>query len=271
MKPANFSYIRAGSIEEAVEIMSRSDGEARFLSGGQSLIPALNFRLGGPSLLIDLNSIPGLSGIRMEGAAIIIGALTRHTELGHHPLISTHLPLLTEAVQHVAHPAIRNRGTFGGSLALADPSAELPACVLALRAVVKVVGPGGQRVIAADDFFVGGYTTALAPDELLTEVHIPLPNLSARHGFAELTRRRGDYAMVGLALMTGPQQRVVWFGLADRPLRDQAAEDALSGGPRAAAAAALSGSEVWGDLHASAATKTHLARVMIRRLLERIT
>jgi carbon-monoxide dehydrogenase medium subunit len=134
-----------------------------------------------------------------------------------------------------------------------------------------VRGPSGTRQIPVDNFFEGSYATALAPGELLTEVHIPLPAPGARHGFAELTRRRGDYAMAGLALMTGPAPRVVWFGLSDRPLRDPAAEAALSHGPQAAAAAALDGIDVWGDLHNTPETKTHLARVMLRRLLESLT
>jgi aerobic carbon-monoxide dehydrogenase medium subunit len=271
MKASNFDYVRVRSVEDAVRMMAASDGEARFLAGGQSLIPALNFRLDRPGLLIDLNAVSALSGIRREGDHIVIGALTRHAEVERHPLIAAHLPLLAEAVQHVAHAAIRNRGTFGGSLALADPSAEMPACALALRAVIQAQGPDGRRSIPVDDFFEGSYATALAPGELLTEVHIPLTAPGARHGFAELTRRRGDYAMAGLALMAGPEARVVWFGLADRPLRDPGAEAALSEGPLAAAAAALDGVEVWGDLHNSAETKVHLGRVMIRRLLERMT
>lgn len=267
MKASDFDYVRVTSVEDAVALMASSDGEARFLAGGQSLIPALNFRLDRPGLLIDLNAIPALSGIRRDGDHIVIGALTRHAEVARHPLIATHLPLLTEAVQHVAHAAIRNRGTFGGSLALADPSAEMPACALALNAVIHATGPDGPRQIPIDAFFEGSYATALAPGELLTEVHIPLPAPAARHGFAELTRRRGDYAMAGLALMTGPTPRVVWFGLSDRPLRDPAAEAALALGPQAAAAAALYGIDVWGDLHNTPDTKTHLARVMLRRLL----
>jgi carbon-monoxide dehydrogenase medium subunit len=247
--------------------MASSDGAARFLAGGQSLIPALNFRLDRPGLLIDINAIPGLSGIRLDGDHIVIGALTRHAEVARHPLIVAQLPLLAEAVQHVAHAAIRNRGTFGGSLALADPSAEMPACALALNAVIHATGPDGPRKIPVEDFFEGSYSTALATSELLTEVHIPLPAPSARHGFAELTRRRGDYAMVGLTVMTGPVPRVVWFGLSDRPLRDSAAEAALPLGAAAAAAAALDGFDVWGDLHNSPETKTHLARVMLRRVL----
>jgi carbon-monoxide dehydrogenase medium subunit len=271
MKASHFDYVRVRSIQDAVRVMADSDGEARYLAGGQSLIPALNFRLDRPGLLIDLNAVPALSGIRREGDHIVIGALTRHAEVERHPLIAAHLPLLAEAVRHVAHAAIRNRGTFGGSLALADPSAEMPACALALRAVIQAQGPEGPRNIPVDDFFEGSYATALAPGELLTEVHIPLPDPAARHGFAELTRRRGDYAMAGLALIVGPQERVVWFGVADRPLRDPAAEAALAEGPLTAAAAALEGVEVWGDLHNASETKTHLARVMLRRTLERMT
>lgn len=268
MKPSAFGYIRATSVAQAMSLYEESGGDARYLAGGQSLLPALNFRLDAPARLIDLNGIAGLSGVRRDGDALVIGALTRHATVAGDPLIRAHLPLIARAIADVAHPAIRNRGTFGGSVALADPAAEMPACVLALNGVIVAQGAAGRREIAADDFFLGSYETALEAGEVLVEVRIPLPDPDARAGFAEIARRRGDYATVGLALMAGPDPRVVWFGLADRPLRDPAAEAALADGPQAAAAAALHGAEVWGDMHTSEATKRHLARVLIRRVLE---
>ncbi|MFN5997042.1 MAG: FAD binding domain-containing protein [Paracoccaceae bacterium] len=266
MKPASFDYVRAASVQEAVDRAVEAGGEARFLAGGQSLIPALNLRLDRPQLLIDLNAIPGLSSVRQDGDWLVIGAMTRHAIVAQDALIARHLPLLAQAVREVAHPAIRNRGTIGGSLALADPAAEMPACAIALRAVIRVEGPLGPREIAADDFFLGTYATALEPGELLTEVRFPLPDPTARHGFAEIARRKGDYATVGLAMMTGPQGRVVWFGLSDRALRDRAAEAALDDGS-ARSCALLQGLDVWGDLHTKAETKCHLAAVLFRRVL----
>lgn len=268
MKPSPFGYVQATSIRHALDLHAESDGDARYLAGGQSLLPALNFRLDAPSRLIDLNGIAGMAGIRRDGDALVIGAMTRHAQVASDPLIRAHLPLIAQAMEHVAHPAIRNRGTFGGSVALADPAAEMPACVLALGGTLVTEGPAGRREIAADDFFLGSYETALDPGALLVEVRLPLPHPAARAGFAEIARRKGDYATVGLALMTGPTPRVAWFGLSDRPLRDPAAESALPAGPQAASAAALSGLEVWSDLHASEAVKRHLARVLVRRVLE---
>lgn len=270
MKPTPFGYVRATSRRHALDLFAESGGEARYLAGGQSLLAALNFRLDAPARLIDLNGIADLAGIRADGDAIIIGAMTRHAEVARNPLIHARLPLIAQAMDHVAHPAIRNRGTFGGSVALADPAAEMPACVLALGGIIVAEGARGRREIAAEDFFLGSYETALSPGELLVEVRLPLPHPSARAGFAEIARRKGDYATAGLALVTGPAPRIVWFGLSDRPLRDPAAEAALSGGPRAAADAALAGLDIWGDLHASESTKRHLARVLIRRVLEKI-
>jgi carbon-monoxide dehydrogenase medium subunit len=267
MKPAAFDYVRAETVAQAVALHAESGGDARYLAGGQSLLPALNFRLDAPARLIDLNGIAGLSGVRMDGDALVIGALTRHATVARDPLIRAHLPLIAQAMDHVAHPAIRNRGTFGGSVALADPAAEMPACVLALGGVIVAEGARGRRQIAADDFFLGSYETALQSGEVLVEVRLPLPHAQSRAGFAEIARRKGDYATVGLALMTGPDPRVVWFGVSDRPLRDPAAETALRSGTDAAAVV-LDGLDVWGDLHSTEATKRHLARVLMRRVIE---
>lgn len=268
MKPAAFDYQRAASVSEAVEIYHRA-ADARYLAGGQSLIAALNFRLDAPGLLIDISQIAALRGIRRQDDTIRIGAMTRHVEVMRDPVIAAHLPLLTEAVGNVAHPAIRNRGTIGGSIALADPASEMPACALALSAILHLEGPEGRRTVAADDFFLGVYETALTPGEILTEIEIPVPAPGARHGFAELARRKGDYAMMGLAMMRGPDPRIVWFAISDRPVRAQAAEQALRAGAQIAEVLPLAteGIEVQGDLNASAQMKQHYARVLLGRVL----
>jgi carbon-monoxide dehydrogenase medium subunit len=242
---------------------------ARYLAGGQSLLAALSFRLDTPTLLIDIGRIAELKGVRRDGDCIVIGTTTCHAEIARDPLIARHLPLIAEAVAEVAHPAIRNRGTFGGSIALADPAAEMPACALALSAVMVVQGPEGERRIAADAFFLGSYETAMQPGELLTRVEIPIPPAGARHGFAEIARRRGDYAMAGLAMMHGPKPRIVWFALSDRPVRARAAEAALEAGKDGddIAARATDGVPVFGDANATEAMKRHLARQLLARNL----
>lgn len=268
MKPAAFDYVRAASVDDAVAHYLGSD-DARYLAGGQSLLAALNFRLDAPGLLIDLGGIDALRGIRLQGESMIIGALTCHANVARDPLVARHLPLLAQAAGHIAHPAIRNRGTLGGSIALADPASEMPACALALSAVLHVQGPDGVRTIRADDFFLGMYETALVPGEVLTAVEYPLPATSAAHAFAELARRKGDYAMTGLALVTGPAPRIVWFALSDRPIRARAAEAALAAGEGRDAVVALAteGIEVLGDLNAPEAMKQHYARILLSRLL----
>ncbi|MES2847093.1 MAG: xanthine dehydrogenase family protein subunit M [Pseudomonadota bacterium] len=269
MKPAPFEYVRATSVDDAMARYIEAE-DARYLAGGQSLLAALNFRLDAPELLIDISQIGALRGIGRQGNAVIIGAMTRHAEVAADPLVTAHLPLLAQAVAHVAHPAIRHRGTIGGSIALADPASEMPACALALSAVLHVNGPDGLRTISADDFFRGIYETALMPGEILTQIEFPLPATEARHGFAELARRKGDYAMTGLALMTGPSPRIVWFALSDRPVRARTAEAALAAGETRANIAALAtdGINVLGDLNASDAVKRHYARILLSRVLQ---
>lgn len=269
MKPAAFGYVAASSIDEAIALHAAASGGARYLAGGQSLIAALNFRLDAPSLLIDIGRIGDLKGVRLEGGVIVIGAMTSHAEIARDPLIARHLPLIAEAVAEVAHPAIRNRGTFGGSIALADPAAEMPACALALAAVMVVRGPAGERQIAADAFFLGSYETAMDPGELLIRIEIPIPNADAGHVFAEIARRRGDYAMAGLAMLRGPSLRLVWFAISDRPVRALAAEAALRAGQDAEAVVALAteGVQVFGDTNASAPMKRHLAGHLLTKAL----
>lgn len=272
MKTNAFAYLRAGSAEEALRLHAAAGEGARYVAGGQSLMAALNFRLDEPPALIDISRIAALRGVSVERGAVVIGALTRHAEVMESDIVAAYLPLVAEAIRQVAHPAIRNRGTFGGSVALADPAAEMPACCLALGATMVVLGPEGERRIPADDFFLGLYETALEPGELLLRVEIPIPAAGSRHGFAELARRHGDYAMAGLCLMVGPGRgaaRVVYFGLSDRPVRAEAAEAAIVAGADAAAVA-TDGIEVFGDLNAAEATKRHYAAVLLKRALAQL-
>ena len=185
MKASAFSYARATSIANAIELLEEHGERAKVLSGGQSLMPAMNLRLLAPELIVDIGALDELRGIVRQNGVLAIGALTRHVDLQNSPLIASHAPLLKEAIAHVAHPAIRNRGTIGGSLAHADPASELPACVIALDATIVVRGPAGERRIAAEDFFLGIYETALSTEELLVAVEVPLPPSNAAHYFCE--------------------------------------------------------------------------------------
>lgn len=269
MKSADFSYVRANSPDEALHLYHRAGGEARYLAGGQSLMAALNFRLDEPGLLIDISRLTMLAGICETPAGVRIGATTRHADVAQSPIISARLPLINRAMAEVAHPAIRSRGTFGGSIALADPAAEMPACALALGAALYVLGETGPRKVPVEAWCRGTYETALEPGDLLTHVEIPLQALGTKWGFAELARRRGDYAMAGLAVVVGAAPRVVFFGVSDRAVRAEAAEAALAKGAGVAEVAALAdeGIEVYGDLNASEPVKRHYMRVLLARVL----
>lgn len=269
MKSADFSYRRAASPEEALYLYQEAGGEARYLAGGQSLMAALNFRLDAPEMLIDISGLKMLSGTCDTSGGVRIGATTRHADVAKSPVVAARLPLITRAMAEVAHVAIRSRGTFGGSIALADPAAEMPACALALGARMFVLGASGPRAVAADDWFRGTYETALEPGDLLTHVELPMQAPGSRWGFAELARRRGDYAMAGLAVVVGAAPRIVFFGVSDRPVRASAAEDALAGGAGTAEVAAMAddGIEVYGDLNASESVKRHYMRVLLSRVL----
>src|SRR5467141_723275 len=245
MKAPRFAYARPASVAEALALLAEHKDEARVLAGGQSLVPMLNFRVAAPKVLVDINRIAALAGIKVTRNHIRIGALTRHAELERSADIARHLPLVAAAMPHVAHPAIRNRGTFGVSCALADPAAELPACALALGATFIAARKKGERRIAAQDFFKGLYATALKADELLLAAEFPLPKPGYASAFGELARRHGDYAMVGVAAHGSTQgkkfsdTRVVFFGVADRPQRAAQLERALDG--QAAAAKTIGG------------------------------
>src|SRR5213596_214979 len=263
MKAPRFAYARPASIAEALALLQKHGDDARVLAGGQSLVPMMNFRVAAPKVLVDINRIGSLAGIKVTRSFVRIGALTRHVELERSADIARHLPLVAAAIPHIAHPAIRNRGTFGGSCALADPAAELPACALALGATFVAAGKKGERRIAAQDFFKGLYATALKAGELLVAAEFPLAKPGYASAFGELARRHGDYAMVGVAAHGSTQGvRAAFFGVGDRPevLEADTVEGILAKvetdlAPR-------------GDLHASAATKLHLAKVLAGRVLK---
>jgi carbon-monoxide dehydrogenase medium subunit len=270
MKPAPFAYKKARSVDEAVALLGEHK-DARLLAGGQSLIATLNMRLSAPSLLIDINGISGLDGIAQKGGAVEIGALTRHAAAERSDVIAKQTPLIARAMPHIGHVAIRNRGTLGGSIAFADPAAELPACLLALDGEVEATGPNGKRAVKADDFFKGLFETALGPQDVLTAIRVPAANKDTRVGFAELARRHGDYAIVGLAASARANGkgikdvRLAFFGVGATAVRAKKSEAALADGNVDAAVKALE-LEPSDDVQASAAAKKHLAGVLLRRV-----
>src|SRR3989442_675469 len=237
MKAPRFAYARPASVAEALALLAEHKDEARVLAGGQSLVPMMNFRVAAPKVLVDINRIAALSGIKVTRNHVRMGALARPGELERSADIARPLPLVAAAMPHVAHPAIRNRGTFGGSCALGDPAAELPACAIALGASFVVAGKKGERRVAGQDFFKGLYATALRADELLVAPEFPLPEPRYASAVRELARRHGDYAMVGLAAHGSTlgkkfsDMRIVFFGVADRPQRAARLERALDGEP----------------------------------------
>lgn len=285
MKPAPFKYIAARSREHALAVKAQHGDEALFLAGGQSLVPALNFRLAQPAILIDLNPISDLAGIgRHNESTLRVGALTRHATLERDALVARHQPLMHEAIPLIAHPQIRNRGTLGGNLAHADPASELPAIVLALGGRMHAQSADGERWIAARDFFAGALTTALRPDEMLVEIELPdLPSGSGTC-FMEVSRRRGDFALMGVAAIValGPggvctDARLAYCGAGDGPVSAAEAAGALIGSRitepdiRAAAALAQGAIDPLGSIHASKAYQRHLAGVLTRRALNTAT
>ncbi len=235
MKPAPFAYKKARTLDEAVALLGEHR-DARLLAGGQSLIATLNMRLSTPSLLIDINGISGLAGVAHKNGKVEIGALVRHAEAERSELIAKYAALIARAMPHIGHAAIRNRGTLGGSIAFADPAAELPACLLALDGEVDASGPQGKRTIRAQDFFKGLFETALGPQEVLTAIRVPAAGKDTRVGFAELARRHGDYAIIGLAASARADGkklsdvRLAYFGVGATPMRARKAEAALASG-----------------------------------------
>lgn len=279
MKPPQFKYVRAGSLDQALQLLAEHGGDASVLAGGQSLMPTLNMRLSRPSLLVDINRLEALKGISVRDGVVRIGALTRHVEVLNSPIVAQHLPLIAEAMPHVAHVAVRNRGTFGGSVALADPSAEMPACVLALGATLVVESVRGRRTIAAEDYFKGLYETARAPDEILVEVLIPTKKPKYVSAFLEVSRRHGDFAIAGIACQALIESkvvsdiRIVCFGSEDKPTLAKHAAAAILGQTWSEACADAACAALARDLDpmentfGRPATKMHLQRVLIGRAL----
>jgi aerobic carbon-monoxide dehydrogenase medium subunit len=280
VKAPKFRYVRAETVEHALRLLVEYGEGARILAGGQSLMPTLNMRLSQPEILIDINRLDALKGISLRDGFVRIGALARHVEVMESPVVAEHLPLIAEAMPHVAHVAVRNRGTFGGSVALADPAAELPACVLALGATLVVESTAGRREIAAEDYFLGLYETARRPDEILTEALIPVEQPGTVSVFMELAQRHGDFAIAGLAChgrFDGERvdaMRLVYFGSEAKPTIGQRAIGAISGqswseAVRDAAAEALARDlDPMTNLQGSAAMKLHLQRVLTKRALD---
>jgi aerobic carbon-monoxide dehydrogenase medium subunit len=277
MKASAFAYARATSVGNALELLATHGDGAKVLSGGQSLMPAMNLRLISPELVVDIGELAELRGIAVRGDVLSLGALTRHVDLARSSEIAAHAPLLTQAIGHVAHPAIRNKGTLGGSLAHADPASELPACMVALNATIILRGQHGERRVAARDFFTGIYETVLSAQELLVAVELPVARKHSAHFFHEFARRHGDYAIAGLAtqaIVEGggfSELRPVFFAVGDRPVWAKAAaaklvNTTITPALLSAASAALGDElEPQDDQQASAAMRRHLAKVLLAR------
>ncbi len=255
MKAPSFAYAKPRTLAEAFDLLERPG--ARILAGGQSLIPSLNLRLSAPELLVDITGLAELRGIALEQDVVRIGALTTHADIERSAQIRKHLPLLADAVVHVAHPAIRNRGTFGGSVSLADPAAEYPACLVALDATIVLRSRANERMVRAEHFFKGLFEVDLREGELVAGAEIPAFLKDERSVFLELARRQGDYAIVGLAGVTSAsRKRIAFFGLGAKPvlLQPKSLEEAKASSPAPSA-----------DLYNTAATKLHLAKVLLDR------
>jgi carbon-monoxide dehydrogenase medium subunit len=283
MKPAPFEYYVPDSIEQALDLLREHGDSARLLAGGQSLVPAMNFRVVQPGVLIDLNRVGELKYIRDDHATLQIGAMTRERELEFAPVISKRTPLLAEAMPHVAHPQIRNRGTLGGSLANADPAAELPVIMLALGARLKVRNADGERWVDARNFFVGMFATDMTAEEMLVEIELPAIQPRTGWSFMEVAPRAGDYALMGVAALVTldedrrcKQVRLVYLNAGDGPVEASETGSALEGkmpdaGAIDAAADLASQKEInpFGNIHASTDFQRHLARVLTRKTLKR--
>ena len=280
MKSAPFKYVPAESVDEVLAALGEYGDEAKILAGGQSLVPLMNMRLATPGVLVDVNRIRGLDGIKANGG-LEIGAVTRQLAVQRSPDVESAAPMVTEALRHVGHTGIRSRATFGGTIAHADPAAEIPAVLLALEGEVVARGPGGERTIAADDLFVTYFTTTLAEYEMLTHARIPKASDRLRFGFLEVARRHGDFALVGVAAAVEvdggdvcQSARIVIFGVGERPIRALAGEQAVVGerlsdaaAQEAAARATSAELEPKSDVHASSQYRKEVAGVLVRRAL----
>jgi carbon-monoxide dehydrogenase medium subunit len=281
MKPAAFKYIAATSLAHALALKAEHGDEAKFLAGGQSLMPAMNFRLAQPAVLIDINGIADLAGIRISSATTRVGALTRYRALQRDETFARMFPLIGEALPHIAHPQIRTRGTIGGNLSHADPASELPAIALALRARFRAESAKQQRWVEASDFFVGALTTGLKPDEMLVEIELPLATPRTGACFMEIARRRGDFAIVGVATMVTLGERdectdirLTFCGVGETPIDASSAADALIGHQPTEGAiidvakSAQAMIDPGGSVHATADYQRHIAGVLTERTLQ---
>lgn len=274
MKATVAGYARAHSLTEVFELLAAGGMDAQVIAGGQSLVASLNLRLSDSATLIDIRHLDELKGISCSDGVLRIGALTRHCDLAASDLVARHAPLLAQAAPLIAHAAIRTRGTIGGSLAHADPAAELPACILALGGHVVAQSASGARRIAIEDFIEGMFMTALDEGEIITAVELPIMQSDESHCIRELTRRSGDYALVGLAgVRRGSELRLAYFGVGDTPVLAQGAMSVLSDGGDVADAVAALGDDLSpeSDTHASASYRRHLAGVLLRRVMNDLT
>ncbi len=280
MKAAAFDYVKPKALSDALSLLEQGGDDARLIAGGQTLLATLNMRLSEPSILIDITDLEELKGISVVGDKLRIGALVTHTEIEDSDLVAKHAPLLKAAAPHIAHRAIRNLGTWGGSLAYGDPAAEWPACSLSLQATMVIHGPAGERKISAKDFFIDLYTTSLEPDEILIATEISLANSYQVFYFHELARRHGDYAVAGLAAVAEKQGNVLtncaftFFSVGATPVMATAAQEVLNGQPlnegliAKAVAAARKEIDAIADITNSAEAKTHLIGVLLERSLK---
>jgi CO/xanthine dehydrogenase FAD-binding subunit len=278
MKPAKFDYVLPTTVDAAIEALVASNGEGKLLAGGQSLLPLLNFRMARPAVLVDLNGIKGLSYIEERGTSIVIGALTRHRDLEHSPLVASKLPVMSAAIRHVAHLAIRNRGTLGGSLSHADPAAELPMLATFYDAKISIEGPKGRRTVAAKEFFVDALTNCLEPEEIVVEIEFPVLDHDG-WAFEEVARRFGDFALASIAVSVRRggaglgDARIAVMGVADTPLRLKEAEQELiamrldDGTADRFSELVISKISPNDDLHASAEYRRHLLAQLSKRAL----
>ena len=269
MIPAPFSFVRAGSTEEALDALVEYGEDAKLLAGGHSLLPLMKLRLATPAVLVDVNEIDGLASTRIHGDEVVVGGLARHYDVATSSTIREHIPLLSAAALTVGDPQVRHRGTLAGSLAHGDPASDLPAAVLALGATIVVRSARGSRTIAATDFFLGFLETALAPDEIITEVRFP-SCAGVGWAFEKFNRRAQDWAIVGVAAVGGTRPGVALVNMASTPLRASAVEAALLGGASSTDAAQLADADTdpSSDRNASAEFRRHLARVLVRRALD---
>ena len=280
MKPAAFKYFAPDTINEALNLLDQYGDDAKIIAGGQSLVPIMNFRLGRPEVLIDINRIEDLSYIKEEGDALLIGALTRERDVERSGLVREKCPIFADAISHIGHATIRNRGTIGGSIVHADPSAEIPTTLCALEGEVKVLGPSGERSVEAEELFLTYLTTSLEPTEILLELKIPLFSQKTGWSFMELSRRAGDFAIVAAApiLLTGDdgsceEARISLGGVAPTPVRAEEAEDLLAGKEitealiKEAGELAVESTDAESDYHASADYRRDMTRILVQRTL----